>query len=548
MTEQNEKILGCYLRVSTQGQVDHGYSLGAQKEAAIVKGKQLEMKCEFYVDEGLSAKYDDIENRPALKSLLLDCADKKIHAVFCTEQDRLSRSLQAMGQIKLTLVQNNILFHTISGVTNFKDAQQEFMSDLFSLMAKQENSLKSIRSKRGLEAAARIGKWIGVVLPYGYRLNENKIMEIDPEEAEIVKMIFDWSLDGMGSMSIANKLNELGTPTRCRTAYKTGTNVTCKHTGKTRRVNKESFTFKPGTVFGILSNPIYKGERRYKEHIIPSPVIIEPEKWTKVRENMKMNKHYSVNNGVHFYLLKGLLRCGKCGRNLYGRYKPESPSKDNYYICLSKRERSCSLRSPNITRLDNLVWDQIINSDEHLQYKLSNEVKISDEAKIKLDRQLYFYKKSKSELDEGNSRIHKLYVQGKINDKQLDEMLAEHSAELKEVSECIDRIENREFRAEVMNDSIRNHINTISSVKQYLVDLSPEEKKKVVDEIVEHVVVDWDEERREHLVEVHYKINKIEYKAQTVIDPPIVTRVIKTWARQVFLRRKHHFFVTVPRR
>jgi site-specific DNA recombinase len=69
-------------------------------------------------------------------------------------------------------------------------------------------------------------------------------------------------------------------------------------------------------------------------------------------------------------MLKGLLRCGKCGRNMYGRTRTNK--KDNYYMCSSKRIKTenCGNRSINIDFLENWLFSKFF-----LDYSLYKKVK-----------------------------------------------------------------------------------------------------------------------------------------------------------------------------
>lgn len=60
-----------------------------------------------------------------------------------------------------------------------------------------------------------IGK-IGSITILGYRRNAEGVLEIEPNEAELVRMIFSDYISGMGQQRIANKINEMGIPTRPR--------------------------------------------------------------------------------------------------------------------------------------------------------------------------------------------------------------------------------------------------------------------------------------------------------------------------------------------
>ena len=62
------------------------------------------------------------------------------------------------------------------------------------------------------DVTAREGK-VWSTVAYGYK-SDNGYLAIDETEAEIVKEIYALSLSGMGTRTIANKLNERGVPTR----------------------------------------------------------------------------------------------------------------------------------------------------------------------------------------------------------------------------------------------------------------------------------------------------------------------------------------------
>ena len=55
---------------------------------------------------------------------------------------------------------------------------------------------------------------IGSITILGYRRNAEGVLEIEPNEAELVRMIFSDYISGMGQQRIANKINEMGIPTR----------------------------------------------------------------------------------------------------------------------------------------------------------------------------------------------------------------------------------------------------------------------------------------------------------------------------------------------
>ena len=71
------KNAGIYVRVSTERQVQEGYSISAQKENLTNFAKGHDFKVyDIYADEGISGK--NIEGRPDVKRLIKDIKDGKI--------------------------------------------------------------------------------------------------------------------------------------------------------------------------------------------------------------------------------------------------------------------------------------------------------------------------------------------------------------------------------------------------------------------------------------------------------------------------------------
>ena len=81
-----------YIRVSTAGQAEEGYSLDAQERLLTdyCRARKYEIY-QIYRDEGISAK--DIIHRPGMLSLLEDAEDKKFDMILVWKLTRFSRNL-----------------------------------------------------------------------------------------------------------------------------------------------------------------------------------------------------------------------------------------------------------------------------------------------------------------------------------------------------------------------------------------------------------------------------------------------------------------------
>ncbi|NVJ90317.1 MAG: recombinase family protein [Methylocystaceae bacterium] len=85
-------VLHIYTRVSTSIQEMEGTSLKSQEELGIQKANDLGFQYKLWNEGGQSSRYEDLNNRPVLRKLLLEIEDGKVEHVFVFNTDRLSRN------------------------------------------------------------------------------------------------------------------------------------------------------------------------------------------------------------------------------------------------------------------------------------------------------------------------------------------------------------------------------------------------------------------------------------------------------------------------
>ena len=507
-----KKVLHIYCRVSSDVQLQ-GYSLQAQELAGIEKAKQLGFDYQLHVDGGKSAKDDDITNRPAITELIRLVDAGEISHLFVTEADRLTRSPELHFKLKVKFIRHHVLIHTLSGDIDYSDFDQEFMGDLKALLSRRENGLKSARSIRGMALAVRKGKWIGKILPYGYTKDSNGIMIVDPEESEVYKMMVNWFLSGDGSTTIVKKLNSLNIATRGKKVLVNGTHVTNKYTKTRRLVTNAEFQWRDGTVQCILKNPIYAGNRRYKGEIISAPPIIDQPTWDRVQAQFKLNRKYSRNHMTqHRYQLKGLIRCGKCGCNFYGRMK----SNEKTYMCSSKRTHSCGIRSVNIHRVDKLVWDQVVNSGEYTQ-KLKLELNDggTDTVIKATEKDIDTIQKELGILDLRAKKLVELYELDRLPLADYDTRVDEIKKDKEKLNGQLRSLEQKQVALKNVKsetDKMLSGLLGLWEIRAQLNKLSVDEKRLLLVRLGVNVIINWDVATRCHTVEITFAVNGYSYE------------------------------------
>ena len=166
-----------YVRVSTEDQVQHGFSLAAQEESlknyARVMGYTIHR---VYKDEGKSAK--DMKHRPALQELLSDAEKKMFSAIFTYKLDRFSRSLKDLILTIDKLKEWNIDFISLQDKIETASASGKLMFHIISAFAEFERNIIGERTTFGM---ARKNKEGGAVTkpPFGYQMIDKKLVVVE---------------------------------------------------------------------------------------------------------------------------------------------------------------------------------------------------------------------------------------------------------------------------------------------------------------------------------------------------------------------------------
>lgn len=309
---QEEKTIrvAAYARVSTDKDAAF-HSLGAQQayyEEYIRKHPNWTL-VDIYSDNGISGT---IINRPEFQRMLEDCRNGKVDLVITKSITRFARNtvilLETIRELKVLGV--DVLFekehmHSIS-------PDGELLLTLLAMYAEEEARSASENQKWRIRKKFENGEpWVGDML--GYRLIDGKMI-IVPEEAEIVKMIFNDYLSGMGTQAIAKKLNRLGISTQWAQYWKYSTIQYILQNEKYTGNMLLQKTYRPD--FRTKRKKINNGEvQRYyiensHEAIIDISTYDAVQKERRIRRK-RYNSENTFTEGVH--LFRGILKCGLCG-------------------------------------------------------------------------------------------------------------------------------------------------------------------------------------------------------------------------------------------
>lgn len=333
---------------------------------------QLEI-VEWYKDDGVTGTLP-LEMRPAGEKLLQDAKASKIDLLLIYKLDRLGRSARVVLNAVHELEQAGVKIRSMTEPFDTGDPSGRFLLTILAGVADLERETILDRMWHGANRAARAGKWLGGIVPYGYFVNDEGYLEINDQdllpgttltEAGVVRLIYDLiSNQKQSCIKVADYLNALGIPTH----YSRDSRLLKK--GK--RKENTAGIWRPGRVREIIVNSTYKGIHQYgkrskknREIIMREvPAIVPEEIWEQAQEVLRDNQLESMRNAKRHYLLRSLIKCGTCGLtyngNQYGCTKV-------YYVCNGKTAYRGPLQgkctSKNIPQdwVEELVWNDCIN-------------------------------------------------------------------------------------------------------------------------------------------------------------------------------------------
>lgn len=334
---------------------------------------------------------ETIDSRPEIQELLRRCESPRIKAILIVEPQRLSRGdLEDIGRLVKLLRYSNTLVITLNYTYDLRDERDR---DLFERELKRGNEFLEYTKKimyNGRVLAVENGNYIGTKPPYGYKkiqIKEGKkkcyTLEPIPEEARIVKLIFEMYRDGYSSHKIARTLNKMGVKTQRGGKWSAESLKRMRsnehYIGKVVWNRRQTVkTIEDGEV--VTSRPL---SHEYMVFPGKQPAIIDMELWEAVQEIR--NKIPPVKGKAkHANPFAGLIYC-KCGKPMSRRtYKNREGEERNPPRLLCEGQTHCKTASCFVTEMEEAVVNVLKDAIKDFTLKIEN----SAQDEIELHRQL----------------------------------------------------------------------------------------------------------------------------------------------------------------
>ncbi len=320
-----EKIQRCavYTRKSTEDGLEQEFnSLDAQYEACTAYALSQRHEGWIVVPE----RYDDggfsggSMQRPGLKRLLADIAAGKVDIILVYKIDRLTRSLADFAKIVEVLDAAGASFVSITQSFNTTTSMGRLTLNMLLSFAQFEREVTGERIRDKIAASKRKGMWMGGPVPLGYEVEARKLV-INPQEAELVRQIYQSYLEMSSVVELADELNRQGHRTKVQKR------ASGPHRG--------GCIFRRGTLYHLLSNRIYLGQMVHKgEHFAGEhPAIVPQDLWDKVQEKLKANASGTSRRlrSQQPSLLVGLVFDGE-GRSMTPSHATKPGKRYRYYV------------------------------------------------------------------------------------------------------------------------------------------------------------------------------------------------------------------------
>lgn len=415
------KRVCAYCRVST-GSAEQNSSFEAQVEyyTRLIEKKVNWICAGIYADQARSGT--KTSGRDQFQRMLQDCRLGKIDLILTKSVTRFARntvdSIKVIRELKKLGVE---IYFEKERVSTLSEKSEQLLTILSSI-AQAESENISTNSRWSIRYRFQNGTFIIGSPAYGYEKDEKGELMIQPQEAKIIRKIFDEYLGGKGSYAIARQLRRESIPTI-----------------------RDSKGWQDSVVKGILQNPLYEGDLLFQKTYTTEGVpftkkhnhgemprylvtdnhepIITREEAQAVRQLYEYRRQKQCTENLEVYqsryAFSGKIICGECG-NTFKRQKLYigEPYQKVQWCCRQHIEdiSKCSqksIREDCIKQAFVTLWNRLVGNYEEILLPLLEVLKavpgdtVQEQELLKLDLKIW-------ELKQQSHMLQKILSDGSI--------------------------------------------------------------------------------------------------------------------------------------
>ena len=478
-----------YLRVSNEESARTVGTIEFQKQIALeyMKNRTDMVLYDIYIDNGRTGTNFD---REGFQQMMYDVYNGKVNCIIVKDLSRFGREYIGMGEyVDKIFPLLGIRFIAINDCVDNMVAPCDVTVPIKNVI----NALYAKDTSRKIASAFRTkqlnGEYTGGMGPYGYTVSEgdrDKLV-VDPEAANVVKMIFKWKLEGLGVVTICRMLVSMGIVPPAKYKYDRGV-------FKNKKFANMKF-WSESMIVRILANEVYTGNmvqgrtKRSLYNNIPlrrvdkedwiiventHEAIVSKEDFNAVQEMMaQYNRKPRVRKtNKKENILKGLVVCGDCGyRMVRGDYKDREKGTPNYYfVC---RQHSVYPESCQTTSIKEDVLKSIVHQSIKMQIMTLSKIEGSmlvastapetKHAMYSLTKQISETLSNIAYIKESRVRIATDFARQMIDEEEYNILRDQLAIELQNAAEKLEVLEHKRDKFNKLFSADR----WISELKQY---------------------------------------------------------------------------------
>ncbi|MGE5484635.1 MAG: recombinase family protein [Ignavibacteriales bacterium] len=494
-----------YCRVSTEEQATEGMSIPAQTKALYEHAAKNSMEVvETFIDEGASARTAD---RPQFQRMIA-LAKKKprpFDVILIHKTDRFARNREDAVVYK-SLLRRECGIEVVSITERFDNSPtgkllegiMEVMAEFYSLNLSQE-------VKKGMkEKASRGGKGLGK-MPVGYRLTDDGGIAVVPQEAQLVRFIFDTYIKGdQGLLAIARFL---ASPEGAARFGSAATKFKWSSVGIRNIIRNHAYV---GKMVWNRRDSNRQGRFRDSEEWIvvegSHPAIVDSAVFEKANDILESRRGGSHTPRVSDYLLKGMVRCLECGGAMtytsgVWRRKDGKQLRNPQLSCSRyHHSQSCYFNHAFMSKIEDALFD-------HLRGLLENRVDSSDILIIphkndQLAEQRRFLTRRLEQVKTKFAKQLEAFENGAISLQELKDARERVEAEQRAIEEQVSSLEQQSQECSPNRlVELRQRIRDVLARADDQV-LSPAERRRALQTIIDHL----EYSRRQDCLKVIFRV------------------------------------------
>ncbi|HEO6256741.1 TPA: recombinase family protein [Streptococcus agalactiae] len=504
-----EKITALYERLSRDDELE-GESNSIVNQKKILEeyaSKNNLTNIIHFTDDGISGTQFD---RPGFMEMMNGVNTGNIGCIIVKDMSRLGRDYLKVGQcmeilrqkgVRLIAINDNVdSFYREDDFTPFRNIMNEWYA---------RDTSRKIQST--FRSKGESGKHTASTPPYGYIKDEKDKDKwvVDEKAAEIVRRIFNLTMDGAGPYKIAKILEADKIDIPAYHQKKLGYGL---HQSKNFEY---PYRWCSSTIASILKKKEYLGHTvnfKTRKHFKDKKskyvsednwlifentheAIIDQETFDNVQRIRGNVKRYPDGWG-EYHPLTGLMYCADCGSKMYV-HRTSNYKNIPYYTCSAYTKTPCGMLCPSAHRIKaevvlNLIQDTLKDIKKYLDedneaFICSIQNEMEEKEKIEIEKKKVRLTESQNrlrELERLMCRIYEDMILNKIPNSRYEILNNQYETEQITLSKEIKDLEQQVSRYEKETDRARKFISLISRYENF-----DELTTTMINEFVEKIIV-----------------------------------------------------------